>query len=375
MNDLSFVAPLKMSPPRGRNVQESHPRIIARALYTDSFERVPPDLNPQGGTPCHTFTSSELEELRKALPGATSVDVNNRSNGQERVNILNPKWAQPVVAGDARSNWSEPTWFGAPRLDSPGAVETRKFREEVRKGRFVGPTNGVCPGYLQCNLVVLPRGQEAFDFQLFCQRNKKACPLVEVCDGYSPDGVAFGADLRTDIPKYAIYRNGVLEEEVTDATEYWPEDAVAFLIGCSFSYDGALIDAGIPLRSAEQKKNVPMYRTNLKCRPAGNFGGNMVVSMKPIKATDIAKEVEITSKYPHAHGAPVCVGCPGAIGIENLDEPEWGDAIDLAADEVPVFHACGVTPQAVLMASKIQFAITHLAGHMFVTDLPSDVVI
>lgn len=172
--------------------------------------------------------------------------------------------------------------------------------------------------------------------------------------------------------RYAIYRDGVLEREVEDVKEYWPEDGVAFLIGCSFSYDGALLDAGIPLRSAEAGRNVPMYKTSLKCRSAGSLSGNIVVSMKPIPALQVAKHVEITAQYPHAHGGPVCIGCPEAIGIQKLDAPDWGQAIDVRPDEVPVFHACGVTPQAVLMESRVPFAITHSAGHMFVTDLPSD---
>lgn len=161
-------------------------------------------------------------------------------------------------------------------------------------------------------------------------------------------------------------------EEVTDVTDYWPEDSVAFLIGCSFSYDGALLDAGIPLKSAQQGKNVPMYKTNLKCRHAGSLKGNMVVSMKPIPALKISKHVEITSKYTHAHGGPVSVGSASAIGIADIHNPEWGDVIEIAHDEVPVFHACGVTPQSILMDSKVPFAITHCAGHMFVTSLPSD---
>lgn len=172
--------------------------------------------------------------------------------------------------------------------------------------------------------------------------------------------------------RYAIYRNGKLDKEVNDVTDYWPEKSVAFLIGCSFSYDGALINAGIPLKSAEQNKNVPMYKTNLKCRSSGSLKGNMVVSMKPIPALQVAKHIEITSKYTHAHGGPVTVGSASSIGIADIHNPEWGDSIDIAADEVPVFHACGVTPQAILMESKVPFAITHSAGHMFVTDLPSD---
>mmetsp|Transcript_54062 Transcript_54062/g.60354 ORF Transcript_54062/g.60354 Transcript_54062/m.60354 type:complete len:465 (+) Transcript_54062:246-1640(+) len=267
-------------------------------------------------------------------------------------------------------------WHGAPRLHKESSLTnnmSRYFRETVRRGEFITPTNGVCPGYLQCNLVVLPQGQIAFDFLLFCQRNPKACPLIEVCDVGSPYPhiVAPGADLRTDVPKYAIYRDGKLDEEVTNVIDCWPEQSVAFLIGCSFSYDGELMDAGIPLKSASQGKNVPMYKTNLKCRPAGSLSGNMVVSMKPIPALQISKHVEITSKYTHAHGGPVAVGSASAIGITDINKPEWGEPIDIGNDEVPVFHACGVTPQSILLDSKVPFAITHSAGHMFVTDLPS----
>jgi len=166
----------------------------------------------------------------------------------------------------------------------------------------------------------------------------------------------------------------LLEKEVTDVSDVWPKDSVAFLIGCSFSYDEALMKGGIPLRSVEQNKCVPMYKTNLKCRPSGSLKGNMVVSMKPIKALDVAKEVEITSKFPHAHGSPVCVGCPEAIGIKDVTKPEYGDPVEIRPNEVPVFHACGVTPQNIILESKVPFAITHSPGHMFITDLPSDTV-
>ena len=172
--------------------------------------------------------------------------------------------------------------------------------------------------------------------------------------------------------RYAIYRHGKHDKEVTDITEYWPVNAVAFLIGCSFSYDGAFMDAGIPLRSAAQGKNVPMYKTNIKCRPAGSLKGNMVVSMKPIPALKVATEVEITSQYTHAHGGPVSIGRGDILGIEDVDKPDWGEPIEVGPDDIPVFHACGVTPQAVLIDSKVPFAITHAAGHMFVTDLPAD---
>lgn len=321
--------------------------------------------------------------MRRALP---AIDVGPRSKKNEmpdknKLDICSfSQWTSPQD-GEGHRQETEPQlsqeapldWHGAPRF--PKDVSSpREFRAQVRRGEFTGPTNGVCPGFLQCNLVILPQGPVAFDFLLFCQRNPKACPLIDVCDAGSsfPAGVAQGADLRTDVPKYAIYRDGKLDKEVTDITEYWPENAVAFLIGCSFSYDGALMDAGIRLKSAEQGKNVPMYKTSLKCRPSGCLKGNMVVSMKPIPALKVSKHIEITSKYTHAHGGPVSVGSAVAIGVADIDKPEWGEPIDIAADEVPVFHACGVTPQSILMDSKVPFAITHSAGHMFVTDLPSD---
>lgn len=245
------------------------------------------------------------------------------------------------------------------------------FRQQVRARQFNDPTMGICPGYQQANLVVLKK-EDAFDFLLFCQRNKQACPLLEVLDEGSPHPqiVAPEADLRTDIPKYRIYRNGELEQEVEDCTPFWPEDSVAFLIGCSFSTDGELLAAGIPLRSVEQKKNIGMFKTNIPTIKAGKFQGNLVVSMKPIKATQIALEVEITNKFPQAHGGPICVGCPEAIGISDINKPDWGDSVEIRQDELPVFHACGVTPQQVLMESKVSFAITHSPGHMLVTDLP-----
>uniref|UniRef100_A0A7S2KY48 DUF1445 domain-containing protein n=1 Tax=Leptocylindrus danicus TaxID=163516 RepID=A0A7S2KY48_9STRA len=300
-------------------------------------------MNPQYGTPTNTPTPSQLQHLKLALPGAL-----------------------------ARSQASKGKKNNAARA---GALTPLQFRHLVRSKHFTKPTNGQCPGYLQCNLVVLDKHDTAaFDFMLFCQRNRQACPLIEVVEGpiVDNDFVAEGADLRTDIPKYCIYRDGKLETEVEDATDYWPEESVAFLIGCSFTYDEALVSGGIPLRSAEEGKNVPMYRTNIACREAGSLRGNMVVSMKPIKARDVAKEVEITAKFPHAHGTPVCVGCPQAIGIHELDNPDWGDSIELRDDEVPVFHACGVTPQSILLESKVKFAITHAAGHMFVTDRLSE---
>jgi len=364
-----------------------------------------PACQPQEGSPANSFTPTELEQLRLMLNLGPRDETDKMiAETAQKMDILNPKeWSdpkddasietssqtlaspqeaistqpqeeEPSIATSSDTKTPALSWHDAPVIKGTTA---QLFRRQVRQGIFQKPTNGQCPGFMQCNLVVLPQGRIAFDFLLFCQRNKKACPLVEVCDVGSPHplGVAHGADLRTDVPKYAIYKNGSLYKEVNDVTDYWPENSVAFLIGCSFSYDGAFLDAGIPLRSAEKGRNVPMYRTNLACRSSGSLKGNMVVSMKPIKATDISKEVEITSKYPHAHGGPVCVGNAKAIGIEDINNPEWGDSIEIGDGEVPVFHACGVTPQSVLMDSKVPFAITHSPGYMFVTDLPSDYVI
>jgi len=253
------------------------------------------------------------------------------------------------------------------------SMHPKEFRKSVRSGKFRSPTNGICSDYLQCNLVVL-REKDAFDFLKFCDLNSKACPLIEVLDVGSsvPKFCSSCADLKTDIPKYRIFQNGILTEEVTDVKAVWPDDAVAFLIGCSFSCDAALMNAGIELRSIQQKKNVPMYNTNLECTPVGSFAGNVVVSMKPIKALDVAKEVQITSKFPKAHGGPICVGCPTCIGITDISKPDYGDPVDIYPDEVPVFHACGVTPQNIIMKSQVEFAITHSPGHMFITDLKSD---
>jgi uncharacterized protein YcsI (UPF0317 family) len=356
-------------------------------VRADLLRRALPSAQPQEGSPANTFTNSELEELQAALPNMhIGSHRKNHSEGiKTDFDICHQAWPSPpaqegdlikeeeVSSAPPQEAPVELDWHGAPDFSLHDVTSSREFREKVRSGAFTGPTNSVCSGKLQCNLVVLPQ-EEAFSFMLFCQRNPKACPLIEVCEVGSshPVGVAPGADLKTDVPMYSIYRDGKWVEDRADVTDIWPENSVAFLIGCSFSYDGELVDSGIPLRSAEQKKNVPMYRTNLKCRPAGNLSGNVVVSMKPIPALKISKHVEVTSKYTHAHGGPICIGRPDVIGIENLDKPDWGDAVDMQSDEVPVFHACGVTPQSVLMDSKIPFAITHKAGHMFITDLPSN---
>ena len=255
------------------------------------------------------------------------------------------------------------------------ATDTRSakaIRQDIRDGKLCGVTAGLGQNCVQANLAVLPKAQ-AYDFLLFCQRNPKPCPLIEVCDEGSaePAGVAPGADLRIDIPRYRLYEHGELVAEVDDLRAHWRPDLVAFLLGCSFTFEWALLDAGVRLWHVENGKGVAMYRTSLQCRPAGAFHGPMVVSMRPIRGADLAKAVTASARFPGAHGAPVHVGDPAVIGIADLMRPDYGDVQPFEPGDVPVFWACGVTPQAVALASKPPLMITHAPGHMFITDLPN----
>ena len=247
-----------------------------------------------------------------------------------------------------------------------------ELRALCRSGEFMGQTAGQAPGHVQANMLIVPR-EAAYDFLLFCQRNPKPCPLVEVLDAgsWTPRSAA-GGDVRSDLPGYRVYEHGELREEVTDVAHLWRDDLVTFLIGCSFSFEDALVRAGIPLRHVQQGRNVAMYRTNIACVPAGRFGGDMVVSMRPVKSRDVAKAVEITARYAQVHGAPVHIGRPEAIGIADLSRPEFGDAVEILDDEVPVFWACGVTPQQVAMQSRLPLCISHSPGKMLVLDDRTD---
>jgi len=248
--------------------------------------------------------------------------------------------------------------------DTPHGV-----REQIRTGKWRGVTSGVAPGYVQANLAILPR-ELAFDFLLFCQRNPKPCPLLEVVDAGSTEPVitAPGSDIRTDIPGYRIYRDGELAAEVDSLMDHWRDDLVTFLLGCSFSFETALTEAGIPLRHQEMGRNVAMYITDIPTKPAGVFSGPMVVSMRPIKQGQIVRAVQVTTRFPATHGAPVHIGDPSAIGIGDLARPDFGDAVDVLPGEEPVFWACGVTPQAVALDCKPSLMITHAPGMMFITD-------
>jgi uncharacterized protein YcsI (UPF0317 family) len=244
------------------------------------------------------------------------------------------------------------------------------IRQDIRENEWKGPTAGLAKGYTQANLAILPKAQ-AYDFLLFCQRNPKSCPLLEVTDAgsYIPKLTAPGADLRYDVPKYRIYRHGELVEEVTDIEAYWKDDFVAFLIGCSFTFEHALMDNGLVIRHIEEDRNVPMYITNIACEPAGAFHGNMVVSMRPFQPQNVVRAVEVTSRFPSVHGSPVHIGQPAQIGIADVSKPDFGDAVTVKDGETPVFWACGVTPQSIAMSSKPEIMITHAPGCMFITDM------
>ena len=251
-----------------------------------------------------------------------------------------------------------------PVHDDPAAL-----RAACRSGTFRAATTGRCAGVLQANLMVVPKAH-AFDFLLFCQRNPKPCPLIEVvCDGMLEPQCARGANLATDLPGYRVYRSGELVDEPLDVGGLWRKDLVSFLIGCSFSFESALQDSGVALRHLQMGRNVAMYRTNRACAGAGIFQGELVVSMRPIKSSDVARVVELSARMPLAHGAPVHVGQPQALGVHDLGRPDYGDAVPLYDDELPVFWACGVTPQWVAQRSRLPFCITHAPGKMFVTDV------
>ncbi|KAF0693087.1 Aste57867_15903 [Aphanomyces stellatus] len=268
---------------------------------------------------------------------------------------------------------SKPARRAEPSIAASKAMAPFKFRQLCRSGKFQSNSAGFSGGFAQANLVILPK-EHAFDFLLFCQRNQKPCPLLEVSDPGCVEmkRVAPGSDIRTDLPKYRIFEHGVLTAEVSDIRSYWRDDLVTFLVGCSFSFEEALQNAGLHIRHQDEGKNVPMYRTNIPCDSAGVFSGNVVVSMRPFTPADAILASVITARYPNVHGSPLHVGSPKDIGIANIATPDYGDAVTIRKGEVPVFWACGVTPQNVLLASKPAFAITHAPGHMFITDRRND---
>ena len=246
----------------------------------------------------------------------------------------------------------------------------REVRHAIREGRHRGHTAGVARGYVQGNVCILP-AEYAEDFRAFCEKNPKPCPLLAMSAPGDPRLPELGADLdiRTDVPRYRVYRDGRLAEEVTDLKKLWRDDLVTFILGCSFSFEEALMKEGLRLRYVDEGRNVPMYRTSVDTAPAGRFRGKLVVSMRPFKPADAIRAIEITSRYPRVHGSPVHMGFPEQIGITDLARPWAGDATEVRQGEVPLFWACGITPQSVVLDAKPSLCITHAPGHMLVTDL------
>ena len=245
-----------------------------------------------------------------------------------------------------------------------------RARLACRSGAFASPTAGLAPGYVQGNLAVLPQDL-ASEFLRFCQLNPKPCPVIGVSEVGDPRIPSLGPDLdvRTDLPGYRVWRDGKIVEEPKDIRRWWRDDLVAFVLGCSLSFEEALMMEGLPLRHVANNARVPMYRTNLECLPAGRFSGPMVVSMRPLSPAHAIRAVQITSRFPAVHGAPSHIGFPELIGIKDLAKPDYGDPVNVLPGELPVFWACGVTPQAVIAAAKPPFAITHSPGYMLVTDV------
>ncbi len=250
-----------------------------------------------------------------------------------------------------------------------------EVRQLIREGKITTQTSGMCDGYAQGNLLVLPMAQ-AYDFLLFTQSNPKSCPVLEVGDVGSRlvKRMANCGDIATDIPKYRVWENGILTGEYTDVSHLWQDDFVYFLIGCSFSFEGELLAANVPVRHIEEGKNVPMYLTNIETDPAGIFHGKTVVSMRPMPADQAIRATSITASMPRVHGAPIHIGDPAVIGISDINKPDFGDAVTIREGEIPVFWCCGVTPQSVVMSAKPPIAISHAPGHMFITDVKNSLL-
>lgn len=249
-------------------------------------------------------------------------------------------------------------------------IASAEARTQIRSGKHLVHTSGLAPGYVQGNVVILPQIY-AGDFLLYCQRNPRPCPLLAVSDVGSPllPSLGDGIDIRLDVPRYRIWNRGELQYEVNDIARFWRSDLVTFVLGCSFSFEQALLEDGIPLRHVDQGVNVAMYRTNIPTEAAGPFSGDLVVSMRPMRASDAIRAIQITSRYAAVHGAPVHIGDPTQIGIADLAKPDFGDAVAVMNGEIPVFWACGVTPQVAISQARPELCITHAPGCMLITDL------
>jgi len=255
-------------------------------------------------------------------------------------------------------------------MDQWNSASPADLRGAVRQGVFSDPTSGLAGGFVQANVVILP-ATDAADFMRFCQANPKPCPLLAVSEPGQRcmPGLGKDLDVARDVPRYRVFRNGRVEAEPMDIVDLWRDDFVSFALGCSFTFDHLLLTVGIPVRHIELGRNVSMYNTSLPLQAAGPFRGNMVVSMRPLRPADAIRAIQISTRFPMVHGAPLHLGSPEAIGIRDLSTPDYGHPVPLRSDEVPVFWACGVTPQRVLEQAGLPLAITHSPGHMLVTDL------
>jgi len=257
-------------------------------------------------------------------------------------------------------------------MASNQAVSPSELRGLIRESKWTTPTTGLVPGFVQANLVMLPK-EQAFHFLLFCVRNPKPCPILDVLEpGQAEPSIARGADLRTDLPKYRIYEKGVLQKEVEEVGDFFHEGMVSFLLGCSFSFESAMLAAGLPIRNIEEGKNVSMYITKRPCVPAGPFSSPLVVSMRPLTPQQAVRATQVTTRFHLTHGAPVHFGAPEAIGIRDLGRPDFGDPVTIRQEEIPVFWACGVTSALAATSARLPLVITHAPGHMFVSDLKDE---
>ncbi len=249
-------------------------------------------------------------------------------------------------------------------------MELEELRRRCRDGSYSGPTSGHAVGRVQANMVILPEA-DAAEFREFCIANPKPCPILEeLAPGDPvPREVAPNADVRTDLPRYRVFRDGECIAEPTDISDLWRDDLVTFLLGCSYIAEDALFKAGLALPHIEQSGYVPMYRTDIETSPVGRFHGPTVVSMRPFSPEDADRAEQVTSRYPMAHGGPIHRGDPAAIGIRDIDNPEFGEVVAIADGQVPVFWACGVTPQEAIRNARPALAITHMPGCMFVGDI------
>jgi uncharacterized protein YcsI (UPF0317 family) len=251
----------------------------------------------------------------------------------------------------------------------------RSARERIRQGAIDGNTAGLARGFIQANIAIVPQAV-ASDFAAFCAANPRACPVLAIGKPGDPalPGLGAGIDIRTDLPRYRVYRDGALASQPTEIRDLWRDDLVTFAIGCSFTFESAMLDEGLPLRHVARGRNVAMYRTDIDTTPAGPFGGKLVVSMRPFSASDAARAGAISARFPSMHGAPIHAGDPAALGIGDLRQPDYGEPVEVLAGEVPLFWACGVTSQVALQSASLPLFIAHAPGCMLITDLPHDIM-